>query len=211
MITPGSANALLLGDDAEPPLFIGSAFNNGTGTLALTVPAGAQAGDLFLVALLTGNTLPVIPSGFTSVASVSSNAARMYVATKISAGETSITYEGSGSGSVAILLVYQGVNQASPVDAVSAATTGSSTTATTGTVSTAGPNERLVHIWGMANTSVGTADAATTLRSSQTGQTDNRLVMADEIRLSAGATSGRTATFVSSGQWSAFAVALKNP
>jgi hypothetical protein len=180
----------------------------GTGANATAgLPAGTTAGDVLIVTL-AATTVPGAPTGWTAVASTGSMAVYYKIA---GATETSLAFSGLSIGAKTAMVAYRG---AGAYEVVPAITSGTSTTATPNTVTTTYANDYIVYCYICGGNIAGvswTPNANTTARvnsASPVGGVGAGLLMADELKATAGVSTARAATLNRSVSWGAVPVAI---
>lgn len=176
--------------------------NNGSSSsIVLPMPAGTAAGDVVLVAVqvATNVTTLVHPSGYSIVhdfVPAQSWHSRLIVYSKLAvSGEASVTVQTGWVGKSAVLLVYRGLDAASPVAAVSFASK-DGTTVTIPSVDSPMTGTQLLGLFASQNQSapgVFTVNGMTE-RAAVSSLSWLGISAADQV-VSAGMTGTRTATF----------------
>ena len=172
------------------------------------VPAGYAAGD-FLIIFATSGTSASVPSGWTNIQSVTSQVLCCYkVAT---ASESSVAMTIGGTSSDAVMLCYRGVGSLDTVSTVS--NTPSGTSVATNTLTTTATNDYVVsYFTASATASTWTAPGSTTTRINQSSTLSLRgMLIVDELQVSAGTSTSRTATTTVGLSLYAVAFSLKEP
>lgn len=183
--------------------FVGAAATNRNSTThPVVVPAAAEAGDVLLLLFSSNSTTAVVtpPAGWTEVAAPAPNGMTGRAWTKVAAAtDPGATVTPTSSAIVkadSTLLVYRGVDQASPVAAVATAygSTGPYITPVVSTVQ----NGHLVSYWAVKSNAVnvvtGPDGAAVRATSAGTGSGNIAALAIDSGPLVAGAAGGLSAT-----------------
>ena len=172
----------------------------------VSMPAGYAAGDLLLL-VTTSTTTPTNPNGWTSLSSQGAGQFITIYFKYSKSSETSVSLTNAGTTTKAVILAYRG---GGAFQVVPAYTTGTSTTATPNTLTTTYANDYVISIYAGANIAqTWTANASTTSRVNSDGTTVVKsLLIADELKVSAGVSTARAATLNTSNTWSSIAIAL---
>ena len=188
--------------------FVGAGAVGTGGNTVAAVPAGIQKNDLLLIAV-TNSSAPTTPAGGWTVLNAQGAGQFLTVYFKFaSASETSAVVTGTASNSKAVMVAYRG---AGGVEARPAFTSGTGTTATPNTLTTTYSNDYVISLYACANGGVTnwTANASTTSRVNSAGTaTVNGLLIADELKAAAGASTARAATLSASRAWAALPIAI---
>ena len=174
----------------------------------LTVPAGYTAGNLLVIAVCSGAAVST-PAGWSALIT-STASPRMYLFYKISsASESSVVLTASSNQTSGVMLCYKG-NGSAPADVTGTEKTGSSTSPATNSLTTTG-NDLVISIYGIAKTAnTWTSPASTNERVKYDATASyGGLLVVDEIQISAGASTVRTATLGSSQGWTTNAQSFK--
>jgi hypothetical protein len=170
------------------------------------MPAGFAAGDLLVIVGVSGAAF-TDPAGWTIWRNGGANP-RLSAWYKISSGgETAVTVTNSNSSSQVIMLAYSGIN-ATPLDLLGTANTTLTTTSLTTTVA----NDLVISIFGNSTTADTwtSTPASTNVRYNGGGVVGARsMLIVDELKTTAGATTTRTAVANSAGSIAADAAAFK--
>lgn len=171
------------------------------------VPAGIAAGDLLLL-VNTGTTTPTNPTGWTRLSAQGAGQFITIAYKYASASETSVAVTQSGTTTKAVMLAYRG---GGAFQIVPAYTTGTGTTATPNTLTTTYTNDYVISMYACASGGVTnfTANGSTTSRVNSGGTSTLRgLLIADELKATAGVTTARAATLSASRTWASVAIGL---
>jgi hypothetical protein len=198
---------------ASDIFFVGAGAVQTGNNPTVPVPAGYAAGDLLVIACSgpdVDGSPP--PSGYTSFIEDVDTGRGLRCFYKVStASESDPEPSNLGGTAVSVVLCYRGIN-ATPFDVDTAVTFGSSTSPATISLTTASAYELVISFYGWAeNTATITAPASTTERINQSSDTGTNcgLLVVDEIKRTAGATTIRTATLSTSRAWATASVAFK--
>ena len=175
------------------------------------VPSGILEGDLLIIAVTAGNTVPNV-SGWTRVINQNANRFLTIYTKTATASESSVLIDNLQSDRAkAVMVAYRGSTN-SLVD-ISTFSTGTSTSPVTNSVTTTINGLTVVSFYGINNTTTSniTAPASTTSRvnSGSTNNGFNGLLLVDEVQAVAGATTQRTATLSASNAWAAVSFTLR--
>lgn len=201
---------LLSNTDSISPWSFVSAGTVATGVNpTVTLPSGWATNDL-LVLWGGSNGNFTSPVGWTVPLNHTATNPRAIFAYKLaSSGETSLSLTNGGSATSAVILAYRNI---SAVDVTGTVNTGTSTSPVTTSLTTTVPNDLVISAYSnSSNTAQFTGTpASTTVRVNFDGTaTSSRpILVVDENKTTAGATSTRTAT-ISSQTWTTFAASFK--
>jgi hypothetical protein len=169
-----------------------------TGTaVTVAIPTGYAAGDLLVLIIIQDTTTPATPTGYTR-ANATTNSPRITTFYKI-AGASESSVVTTSSAATATMLAYRGVN-ATPIDIIGTATTNISSI-TTASQTTTKANDFVISFYAATQNVLATwtAPSSTTTRINQGATSTIRgLLIVDELKATAGATTTRTATISSS-------------
>ena len=220
----GPGNLLLEQITPQPAIsLIGTAAVSGKSTsLTLTLPTGAQVNDqVFVATTEPSSTTVTAPSGYTSVASVSSTGGSTPSTTTVyrhtvASGDTSVTlsYSSKKTAQAAVLGVYRGIDPSTPVDVFQTGAASSATTLTAPSVTTTYAGERLAVFQGAAGSfsaKTWTAPSGTTEQVQSNATANASMGMADQTLGAAGATGTRVSTFGSSANLTTVMLATPAP
>ena len=173
------------------------------------VPTGYAAGDALLI-ITTGTATPSLPTNWTSVYSQGSLRFLTVYLKIATASEASVTLTQAGTTSKAVMLAYRGTSY---FDVIGTIATGTSTAPATSSLTTSWANDYVISLYADSFTAATwTAPASTTSRvNSASTASVNGLLIVDELKTAAGATTIRTATLSTSVAWSAIAISFKEP
>jgi hypothetical protein len=189
-----------------------------TGSLPVTVPVSVTVNDQILVSVvLTGSGTVTGPAGY-SVVTSSATGGTIADAKEVVFRHTyangdpenlTFAFDSSSYAKAASVVVYRGVNPASPVDVVSAASAGGSTSVTAPSLNTTIQGDQLVLLTGAEASGAVTwgLPGTMTTQVSQTAATVSSLI-ADNGLVAPGATGALPATSSVSGNLVAALVAL---
>jgi len=176
------------------------------------VPAGYTKDDFLILTVTNGTTTPNTPSGWTQI---SAQGAGQYITTFYKfadSNEGSVTLSNSASTTTkAVITAYRGVGL---FDVVSSYTTSATTTVATASQTTLLPNDYVISIYSNASGAARTwtAPASTTTRVNSATTTNVRgLLIVDEVKATAGATTTRTATIGGASNLSAVSISIREP
>jgi hypothetical protein len=172
----------------------------------VAVPTGYAEGNL-LVLVGTGTNTPATPTGWTQ-RYAQGTGRNITVLTKYAGAiEASVALSLTGSTSKAVMLCYSG---AGSYDVVGTVATGSSTSPATTSQTTTYANDYILSIYATADVSVTfTAPGSTTSRvNSAASGTRNGLLIVDELKATAGASTVRTATISAAESWAAINISF---
>jgi hypothetical protein len=175
-----------------------------TGTsLSVPVPAGYVKDDLLLI-VLSDRAVIAAPAGWTTALSTTSILVFYKFASSV---ETAATLSGTVTLSKAVMLAYRGVGA---IEIVPTITTGTGTTATTPTLTTTYANDFVLSIFGCASsvTSFSNPSGTTTRINSAATAAVRGLLIADELKATAGVSTARSSTLSASRAWEAAQIAL---
>lgn len=188
---------------------VATTFNNSTtAATTLTLPAGILAGDVMLLQMVSSDTvagaaITVGPTGWTTLVAHTSQSSMSYaVYWKVFVdGETSASITLAAARDVQLgVVAYSNVNQAAPIDVSGSASKAVSTTDITApSVTTTGPDRRIVRLYSERSSTATTATTptGTTFRASSfgIGAPSTSLLIVDTKQESAGATGSALSTF----------------
>ena len=175
----------------------------------VTLPSGWASGDL-LVLWGGSNSNFTSPAGWTVPLNHTATNPRAIFAYKFATGgETSLSLTNSGTSTSAVMLAYRNI---SAVDVTGTVNTGSSTSPATTSLTTTVPDDLVVSCYSNnSNTSPFTGTPASTnvrVNFDGTATSTRPLLIVDENKSTAGATTSRIAT-ISSTLWTTFAASFK--
>jgi RHS repeat-associated protein len=204
----GPGGTLLEQVTARPAIsLVGTSTASGkSSSLKVTLPTGVQANDeVFLASTQPSTTTVTAPSGYTSVASITSGGSSPLATTAVfrhtlAAGETSVTltYSTNKTAQAAVLAVYRGVDQGLPIDGQATGSAAASTTVTAPSVAPAYANDQLIVFQGavgtFSNSTTWSAPSGTTERA-QVNPANTSTGVSDQALTASGATGNRVSTF----------------
>src|SRR6187200_2816128 len=172
----------------------------GATSVSVTKPTGVQANDLLVAhVMVTGNvTASIAGSGWTAITSgTAANQATQASFYRIAGGSEPASYSFTWTGSqaaAATVTAYYGVLSSSPFDVFSAiASTNNTTSVTAGTLTTTANDDIVLAFFGSASNSTYTPPGGWNERG-DIGTTGISGSVADEIKVTAGATGNVSAT-----------------
>ena len=174
------------------------------------VPSGALVNDLLLL-VVTASVTPATPTGWARLAAQGSGQYITVFYKFLAPGETdasSFSLTMTSTAARSVMVAYRG---ASGVEVVPAVTAGTGTTMTPNTVTTTYANDFVISIYacGTGGATTLTRNASTTQRSNTSGATStNGLLIADELKATAGVSTARAATLSVSRAWSSLAIGI---
>lgn len=200
--------------DCLSPMFRSTSVNGSTTTSAtVNAPSGLTAGDVMIAWGVTGGTLAITaPAGWTELQEIQTGNATMRASVFWKRAGTSepasYTFSWQVSGLVGIS-AYRGVDSTTAID-VSAisGTTAKVTSVSSPAVTTTVAQTRLLHNYWVQNVNDGTYSSATKLRAF-VPVTAGMMVMLDEARPAAGATTARAVNYATAQYGVTSAVALR--
>lgn len=201
------AAAMLSGFSALSFVSAGTAGTGSNPTAAL--PAGWSAGNLLVVAGTSNNTWSN-PAGW----NISTNAAgnqNLFLAWKIAtAGETNLAMTNAGADSLCVMLCYK--NGTASVNQGGTVASGNSLTPATNSLTTTVNDALVISVYGSKDNGITwtSPPASTTARATVYNGTTSLLLVVDEVKTIAGATTARTATPSAIVNWESYAVAFRN-
>jgi hypothetical protein len=180
----------------------------------VTLPAGIAAGDLLIIvscgssaSTITATTYP----GWTRILNQGA-AQNICVHTKIANGaDTSVVLSQIGNSSKAVMLAYRGCGW---YDVVASINSGTGTNATTNTQTTGFANDYVTSIFATAASTTATFSppmGVTTRVNSAPSGTITGLLLADELKATAGTTTARTSNLTTSVAWSTVSISIREP
>lgn len=179
---------------------------------APALPSGYQSGDTLVLVGTSSSAFASDPSGYTVVAKYGTAAPFLSIWYKVSAAsESAPSVSNSSAASAAVLLAYSGIDG---LDTYSTVATASATSIADNTLSAAGGDELILHIYGGAVASSGTrawtAPGGTSSRVSQSRTTSvTGMLVVDENKSTSGTTTSRTGTTAQTAALNAYQVAFK--
>lgn len=189
----------------------------GAGTVAtgtnptVDVPAGYAAGDALLI-VTSGTATPTTPTNWTSIFAQGTGRFLTVFLKIATASESSVALTQTGTSSKAVMIAYRGTSY---FDVVGGVTVSTSTSPSTSSLTTRFANDYVVSFYATqlnATPSTWTAPASTTQRvNSGNSTTVTGMLIVDELKAVAGATTIRTATLSSSTAWATVAISFKEP
>lgn len=185
----------------------------GTTTATVPVPAGYAAGDILIIVTANANALATTPSGWTAQVTSSQTQNYLSIFTKTAtASESSVSITCSGglnSNSVSVMLAYRG-STGYQGKGTFQNTQGQSFSTSTFATTVANSLVMSVYLANKGFNQTWTAPASTTTRVNQAdANATNGLLIVDEIKVTAGTTTARTATLSSSSTFTIYgAIAL---
>jgi hypothetical protein len=180
----------------------GTVVTGGT-SLSVPVPAGYAKNDLLLI-VLADRAVIAAPAGWTTAISTTSILVFYKFASSV---ETAATLSGTVTLSKAVMLAYRGVGA---IEIVPTITTATGTTATTPTLTTTYANDCVLSIFDCASspTTFTNPSGTTTRINSAATSAVKGLLIADEIKATAGVSTARSSTLNFSRAWDAAQIAL---
>lgn len=190
-----------------------------TTTITVTEPTGAASGDILICTLVTNNTsdymIPAVISDWHRIAVQLVGTASGYIASywhRRGASAPSLVFNTSSGGSVQIEAGTSAYSAAaavgSPIEAFSSTATSAGTTHNLTTITTLGPNRKIIAHVGISS-SAAITEGSGTERYDDTGGSAISVESFDQTQAAAGATGGLTATTAGSTNSGTILVALK--
>ena len=192
--------------------FVAAGVHDFAGDLIIPTPAQIQPGDLLILICSTESTDFINPMGWTQRINTN-NTTSVFISDKIAgSSEPSVTVAGGGANSVGLMIAYRYIN-AVPLNVNGTINEVNGTSITTNSLTTTVSDALVLSVW-CCNNNPGSwsVPAGVTTRVSINGdQFGNHtgILVGDENKESAGATTPRTGTFSEGGAMASFAVSYK--
>jgi hypothetical protein len=180
--------------------------------LNIAVPAGFAKNDLLIATVTTGTVAVTTPAGWELLSAYTGGLPYLYVFYKYaSVSESTLVVPTTSVVAKGVMLAYRG---GSAFQIVPVTATGASSTATPNTITTTYANTYSINFYctSSASTRTWTPNASTTARVNSssiiTGNGQNGLLVADELRVAIGTGPARAATLSGNIAWSCVTVGL---
>lgn len=195
--------------------YVGAGTPAYSGQATIGLPTGVQSGDLLVILASSGSTQALTDTtGWTQIlADESSGQRRVFAWWKVAgSSETSNSFTVTNSRLAAVMLAYRGA-AASPFDVDSAANSGTDATAETLSITTTVANALVIGMMTTSDSETISYPAVVNQRINYPQGSlingSNYLMIWDEIQASAGASTVRTATALTTMAWVTYSAAFK--